>query len=105
MRLPDEFKFKHKDTAEKYTARRSGTRYDVAWGDGAEHGISHTVADAAEYVREGCWIIQADSFPSVVKSSRDLMTALSEDHELTDDEVASLNLLRGRISRRLNDLQ
>lgn len=104
MTLPDEFKFKHRDIAESYTARRSGINYDVTWTNVVEHGVQYTVAEAAENVREGWWIIQADSFSNVLKSSRDLMTALSEDQELTDDEIVSLNLLRGRISRRLNDI-
>lgn len=106
MTLPEKFKFKHKSMPDMYTAELIGLEYKVSWND--KYGPGSTLYDArdvANYVGDISWIIQAESFPELIKLSESLQALISEKKDATDlayDELKSLLLTRALITRLLD---
>ena len=109
MKLPEKFKFTHSDTTQQYTAHINGDICSVYWTDcDGPETINYPTADAAEYVKQSIWVIQAESFPQLVSVSSSLQVLISEKKDasqLSYQELKALRLTRGLINRLLDDCQ
>lgn len=107
MKLPETFKFIADDRLYVYeaTVKPDGS-YLVEWEDGNPKSITYPCTCVSRFVQDGSWRILPESFKDIVATADALGILIDEKRDATElhyEELAALKLVRGLITRLLDD--